>query len=532
MNYKLSEIAEAVGGRLICGDPETVIENVSTNSRVMRRGDIFIPVIGEKVDAHRFLAGAFKSGAAAAFSMEHDDEESLKNDPRYDGYFGSGEHPVIRVDDSVPALQRLALYHRSGIIKDIPLIGVTGSVGKTTTREMIAAALSSCRKTFKTSGNQNSQIGLPVTLLQISNDYELGVIELGMSMPGEMTKISRLACLNAAVITNIGVSHLAQLGSQENILIEKLHILDGMKGESIKLFLNGNDNILKNVTEDVIHGYGIAVDKHIDISFFGTGENAEIRAECIRSEGGFMRFRVRFYDRKALEEYWKKRSEGPVADAAGIMRMAVEPGWLRECEIRLSVMGEHMMLNALSAMAAADFFGLDIYAAARALSYFGGCDSRGEILNAGGILLINDCYNAAPDSVKAGLKVLSGINVRGHRIAVLADMLELGDNEAAFHEEVGSFIAEAGNIDDVLLYGKLSENIRTGIEKAYACKNEGQAGASVNIRHFDALEELTAYFLQIVHSGDAVLVKGSNGMKLSALVNAFKEEYKTPLDVR
>lgn len=217
----VKEILEATGGRLLCGSPDTPLDHVSIDSRTMKGNDLFVPLVGEKVDAHRFIGQAFDNGAAATFTSEHDVMEDNR--------------PWIRVSDTKRALQALGAWYRRRL--KLPLVGITGSVGKTTTREMVACALSARYRVYKTPANHNSQVGVPITMTEISGQDEIGVIELGMSEPGELTVIAGIAQIQMAVITNIGITHIEQLGSQENIFREKLSIQDGLTEHGI-LFLS------------------------------------------------------------------------------------------------------------------------------------------------------------------------------------------------------------------------------------------------------------------------------------------------------
>ncbi|MDO4438288.1 MAG: UDP-N-acetylmuramoyl-tripeptide--D-alanyl-D-alanine ligase [Eubacteriales bacterium] len=482
MNIK--EIAEAVEGRLLTGNEDIEVLNISLNSAKMKSEDLFVPVIGERVDAHKFIVSAFENGAVASFTSEHktQDELLMDLDIREILTREPGKRAMIYVDDTVAALQRLGRYYRKKYVS-IPLVGVTGSVGKTTTREMIACALGAGKKTYATRGNANSQVGLPVTITEITEDAEVGVIELGMSEPGEMTRISNVACVDCAVITNIGLSHINQLKTQENILIEKLHILDGMPDGAL-LLLNGNDPILKNVDMELIHGYGIATDRNFKIEFYGTEENSIIRAEEISIVEGYPQFVVSLYD-----ENENIRQQTPV---------------------RLSVMGRHMILNTLAALAICDHMNVSILDAAIKLQEFEGVSGRGETYRTNGVTIIDDSYNAAPQSMKAGLSVLNDLPGIGRRIAVLADMLELGENEAGYHRSVGEYIAaHAKNIDMLLLYGPLSLNIANGL---------GIKISRIKVVYFSEKEKLREYLIKNVQSGDVLFFKGSNSMGLSDIV--------------
>ena len=227
---RVKDIVEALGGRLLCGNPEASLMHISIDSRVMKGNDLFVPLIGEKTDAHDFIGQALENGAAAVLTSRHSQMES--------------HCPWIQVEDTRKALQAIGSWYRARL--SLPLIGVTGSVGKTTAREMVAAALSARYKVYKTPGNSNSQVGVPITVSEITGEDEIGVIELGMSLPGEMERIAMVAKVSQAVITNIGLAHIGQLGSKENICREKLHIQDGM-GEGGILYVNGDDPILAKV---------------------------------------------------------------------------------------------------------------------------------------------------------------------------------------------------------------------------------------------------------------------------------------------
>lgn len=490
MILTVKEAAEAIGGKVIVGENISFnSESIATDSNKAAEGALFIPVIGARVDGHRFIEGAFDNGASCTLTSKALSKELLAK--------AKAENKgIIMTEDNVAALQRLGAFFREKYVH-IPYIGVTGSVGKTTTREMIACAVSAGFDTYSTKGNANSQTGVPITVMATPESAGIGVIEMGISEFGEMHRLSEVVKCDMAVMTVIGISHIANLGSQENIMKEKLHILDDMP-DGARLFLNGDDPLLKGLSEEKIHAYGIAEGKRINISFYGTGDNAEYKAVNI-----------------------KESSDGSEFDVYVNGRI--------ETHARLFVPGTHMILNALAAIASAFAAGVDIKKAAEALSSFKSLDGRGEIRESRGIKVINDAYNAAPQSVKAGLRVLNGIQSEGHgrHTAVLADMLELGDEEVFYHEDIGRFIvSETPKIDKVMLYGKLSSHILEGIRNE-ALKN----GASVNeeserlnidfhngrcldVQHFNYFEGLSRTVKAETKAGDTVFFKGSNSMKL------------------
>ena len=509
MRLSTAQVAKAVDGQIIFGDKNQIVSHISLNSKEMQGQDLFVPLIGARVDAHRFLASAFENGAVCAFTSAHTSLEALQQDEALWTYCEQAEKkPVlIAVKDTKAALQALGHWYRVHQV-GIPLVGVTGSVGKTTTREMIACALSAEMKVFATKGNANSQVSVPITITEINPEAEVGVIELGMSEPGEMARISKVAEPTMAVITNIGVSHINQLKTQENILIEKLHILEGAPENAI-LLLNADDPLLADLTAERIHTYGVAVNSHkLRLMFYGCSEKADIRAVDIQETDGFYSCKV-IVQRDADEiepdvnrdifeksDFEKCDSDAKEDAAYGI-------------PLKLQVRGRHMLQNALCAMAVANCFGLDLELAAEKLSAFRDLSGRGETFEKDGVTVIDDSYNAAPASMKAGLSVLASLPAKRH-IAVLADMLELGSDEKRYHREVGAYIAEeTPDLDGLYLCGPLSAYIAGGLN---------HQKRQIPLQHFmdtDALETALRAELQ---PGDAVLFKGSNSMGLSKIV--------------
>lgn len=453
-NITVKQIVEAAGGVLLCGEPDTPLKHISIDSRNMKGADLFVPLVGEKNNAHRFIGQAMENGAAASLTSEH---ETCPAD-----FKGA----LIRVADTKRGLQDIGTFLRKRIT--IPLIGITGSVGKTTTREMVAAALSAGYRVFKTPANYNSQVGVPITISEIGSGDEIGVLELGMSEPGEMAVIAGIAAVDMAVITNVGVTHIEYLGSRENILREKLDIQCGMKPGGM-LLLNGDNDLLKDVK---------ARDGYVTF-YYGTGENSSYRAVDITCEEGKPSFTM----------------------VHGAQRIPVT----------LGVMGEHNILNALAALAVADHYHVPLIKAAEKLSGFEGFKGRQRIYENQGITIIDDSYNASPDSMKAGIRVLASLKNRRRRVAVLADMKELGENELTFHHEIGAFLREQP-IDVVVTCGDLAREIVNGMK-----------GAGIMAVSFDegSRAEMTEYLEKLIKTGDAVLFKGGNSTKLSETAAHF-----------
>ena len=348
---------------------------------------------------------------------------------------------------------------------------------------MVAAALSAGYRTFKTPGNHNSQVGVPITVSEISPEDEIAVLELGMSEPGEMEPIARIASVDVAVMTNIGVTHIENLGSRENILKEKLHIQDGMKDGGV-LIVNGDNDMLQNVTAR----------EGLRTLRYGFSDYNDYRAEQLIYEKGCPSFVM----------------------VHGETRVPV----------RLSVMGEHNVLNALAALAVADQFQVDLAKAAEKLQEFGGFQNRQQICETNGMIIIDDTYNASPDSMKAGIRVLSTFRDKKRRVAVLADMKELGEKSIEFHEEVGRFLASQP-VDLLITYGSLAESIAEGA-KFYAAAQSTAKRAPLSIVKFaeSEKEEMTEYLKKTLKPQDAVLFKGSNSMKLFEVAAVFTAKGK------
>lgn len=451
----VKEILKATGGTLLCGDENTPLDHLSIDSRTMKGNDLFVPLVGEKVDAHRFIRQAFDNGAVAVLTGEHDSMEDHR--------------PWIRVADTKKGLQDVGSWYRSQL--RLPLVGITGSVGKTTTREMAACALSAGFKVYKTPANHNSQVGVPITMTEISHDDEIGVIELGMSEPGELTVIAQIAKIQMAVITNIGITHIEQLGSQENIYREKLTIQDGLTENGI-LLLNGDDELLKKTK---------ARDGFRTI-YYGLGENCDYRAVDVHMKDGCPAFTA----------------------VCGKKRVPV-------C---LQVMGSHHVSNAMVSLAVADLCGIPMEKAAKKLSEFTGFKNRQQIYRINGLTIIDDTYNASPVSMKAGLEVLSSMKGAERKIAVLADMKELGPDSPKYHYEIGVYLAQHP-VDRVAVLGELAKEIARGVR---------ENAPEIRTYEFMDRESLVCWLKEEIHTGDGILFKGSNSMELGKVASIFLEK--------
>ncbi len=488
---KVEQLVQAVGGKLLTGNPAQSIKNVTIDSREQAEDALFVPIIGEKTDGHKYVAGALAGGAKTLFMQK---ESAYKSEILE--IAGKAGASVVAVEDTVKALQKFAAWYRGCF--SIPVIGITGSVGKTTTKEMISAALETEKKVLKTIGNKNSQIGLPLMMFYMDESYDLAVIEMGMSEVGEMRNLAFVAKPECAVMTNIGVAHIAQLGSKENIRKEKLNIVNEFDTNSV-LFVNGNDTLLHELaTEITQNSISIDCDKetlpileHTGAVTYGICENGTTAQ----------------FDVSAMNL---------VTDGSGIGFIAVvkENGTEKKIPVKLKVYGNHNVMNALAAIAVAMRYGIAPETAAEGLANYEPIAMRGQIKKENDITWIDDTYNASPDSMKSGAQVMLSLEGKRH-IAVFADVLELGEASESLHREVGAYLAglcEQGRNCDIL--------ITVGTQAAYIADEAGKQGMQ-QVYSFSSNEEAVAYLKTILTTGDVVLVKGSRGMHTEEIVKAF-----------
>ncbi len=449
MKMTVSEIAELCGGTLV-GNGNAEVTLFYTDSRQTKPGMMFVPIRGENVDGHRFIPQVFSLGAAATFS-----EVPLEN----------AAGPVVYVENARAALQAVAEKYRERF--SVPIIGITGSVGKTTTKEMVALAVSAGRKTMKTAGNANSQVGLPLTVLRLEEGDEAAVLELGVSMPGEMERISKVAKPTIAIVTNIGVSHIEYMKTRENIMAEKIKIADFLP-EGGKLLVNGDDDLLSTLESTPAR----------EIVRFGFGENCAWRAEELDADISGTRFTC----------------------VHGEERFSVY----------VPAAGEHNVRNALAAVAAADAVGVPREAAVESITRYVPEARRQQIKKVNGVTLIDDTYNASPDSMRAALKILENVKTEGKKYAVLADMRELGDHGVQAHLEIGTFAAKTGT--DILVgVNQLGKYIVEGFGKP-----ESSVWFETNA---EAIDWLKAH----VQPGDVMLCKGSLSTNMNEIIKAFMQ---------
>lgn len=445
-----AEILSATGGKLLQGDVYTTITRVTTDSRGDCTGALFIPLTGERFNGHDFIPAAASGGAAAVLT-----QEALSLPP---------DILAIQVPNTLTALQALAKYYRSKF--DIPVIGITGSVGKTTTKDMVAAVLSTSYNCLKTQGNFNNEIGLPLTMFQLERSHQVAVIEIGMSGFHEIDRLADIAQPDCAVITNIGMSHIEKLGSQENILKAKMEILDHLTPGGCAI-LNGDDPLLWGIRSR--DGLIITVGMHND--------RCDILARDVKLTPNGSTFRI----------------------LTGGLTF----------KVTLNVPGEHNIYHAMTAAAIAVRYHVPLSGIIKGLEEFQPSDMRMELTKKEGYTVINDCYNASPDSMYAAIDVLT--EQPGSRtIAVLGDMLEMGAFAYQAHKDVGSYV-RTNRVDELITVG---ENARSIGEGAFECGMD-----SSNIHAFDTTADACKYLFDILRTGDVILVKASRGMHFEEISN-------------
>ncbi len=459
------DIVRVTEGTLICmgeeeeeGAAERPVLDLCINSLEIKEGDLFVPLLGENTDGHRFLASAMEKAAA---SLTAKAPEEVYPTPEAMEAAKQRKDILIRVADTEKGLQDVGAYIRMQY--EPPVIGVTGSVGKTTTRRMIATALSGCREVYETPGNLNSRYGVPITTSRmLDQPSEVAVLEMGIDRIGEMDILQYVARPEIAVCTMIGVCHMEYFGTQEVIRREKLKVAS----RDAILFLNADDPLLREMK-------GQALAK--EVYYYGMAEDADYRAEELRPEGDGVAF----------------------VFCHGELRIPVV----------LPVAGDHNVRNATVAMAICDYLGLDLSKAAESLAAFRPMRQLVQ-RTAAGTVVIDDTYNASPDSMKASLQVLSSHAASGVHWAVLGDMFELGSHEKELHASVGDAFAGL-HVDRLVTVGELAKTLA---EHAKAALPE------LAVLSFDTLEEAGALLKEQLGAEDVVLLKASHGMHFEKIV--------------
>lgn len=457
-NLTVENIVKACEGTLyrkdLIKDHMSEAAGVVLDSRLLQENYVFIATKGEKVDGHKFIPSVFEKGAMAVVCEEI--PENLTG-------------PCIQVKDSFVALKKLAAFYRQQL--DVKVIGITGSVGKTSTKEFVAGVLSAKYNVWKTQGNFNNEVGLPLTVLQLREEHEIAVLEMGISDFGEMHRLSEIAKPDICMLTNIGQCHLEFLGDRDGVLKAKTEIFDFMNPEG-KIFVNGDDDKLITLKE-----------KWQDqLVTFGRNEGNDIYAVNEISRGLL----------------------GTIADIQGKVNIP---------KVMVPLPGEHMVLNALAASAVADMLGLTSEEIKEGMKKVTAVSGRSNIMPLKDFVLIDDCYNANPVSMKAAVDLLQSAN--GRKVAVLGDMFELGEEEEKLHYEVGEYTQ--GKVDFLICVGNLARNIYEGAME----KRE----EDMTLLYLDNKEDVYSRLQQIIMPQDTILLKASHGMGFADIVSWFEKNY-------
>ena len=458
-NLTIKEIIKATGAKLINGNAELICKNFSKDTRTIEKGDTYIGIKGENFDGNLFWEQALEKGAdcviVSNIKWNQEKKEKYKN------------KTILEVEDTLQALYKIAKLKRS--FYKIPVIAITGSVGKTSTKDIIASVVSQKYKTLKTIGNLNNHIGLSFTILRLQ-DEEAMVLEMGMNQLREIALLSEIAKPDICVITNIGTSHIGNLGSRENILKAKLEILEGAKNPTIII---NNDN-------DLLHKWQEENKNEKQIITYGINEPSDLTAtEIILREDG---------------------SE---------FNCSIEG---KNVKVKVPVGGEHFILNSLCAISVGKTLEIETNKILKGIEEFELTKKRMEIIETkNGIKIINDAYNASLESIKASLKYLSNLN-GNRKIAVLGDILELGDYSEELHRKVGDEV-QKNKIDILICRGKNSKYI---VEQAQKMGMQEE-----NIYYMNTNEEIVEKIKQIVRPKDIILLKASNGMKFFEIAESI-----------
>jgi len=442
------EIAEVTGGKLLCGSADIAIDTVSSDSRDLGGKTLFVPVVGEKFDGHDFIHELMADKKiACSLTMKEGYEKSAA---------GAG---LIMCDDTLKALGRIGKFHRD---RFSPVtIGITGTNGKTTTKELVYSVMSSAYRTLKNEKNYNNEIGVPFTLMGLEKIHEAAVIEMGMNHLGEIERLSLLVSPDIGIITNVGAGHLEFLGSMENVACAKSEIVKGMK--------SGSTLIVNRDTECFHIVSGIAQENGIDLFTYGMGHDSDL--------------------------YPESYSLSPERTTV----------IYKNVNVTVPLYGKHNVYNILAALSVAEILKINISSAAEALSGFRNVGGRSEVMMNNGYTLINDTYNSNPLSSLFALESVTEVFPGRRKVAVLADMKELGESAGLYHMKVGEFVG-LRKFDLLLVYGEMGEYFERGALSAGMDED--------SVIKFDTKEEIINYLKKYLKENDVVLVKGSRSMKM------------------
>lgn len=447
------EILNATNGILINGDLEKEISNYKFDSREINEGDFYIPIIGEKVDGHKFILDTIKKGCIGFFTSEDVELETIKSI--------NNKVIVIKVENTLKALQAIGKYSRNKKM-DIEVVGITGSVGKTSTREMIASVLGQQKELLVTQKNMNGHIGLPLMTL-LMEKQDLAVLEAGIDFVGEMDILNSILIPDVAVVTNIGTSHIGKFGSQQVIYQEKVKIADTLKGKKI-LLLNKDDKFLKEYKND-----------NLNIIYYSIEDASDINI-C----EDYITFTTNIYNKKE--------------------------------KVKINAIGNHNILNAIVAIRIGEIYNLPTEKIILGVESYKNFSRRMEKIDINGITIIDDTYNASPSSTKSGLETVNHLKAN-RKIAVLADILELGDYSKELHIELGNVFKNL-NYDILVAFGEnmkyLSEVAKEYVKEIYWFEDSIQAEEKIR---------------EIMKKEDIIYFKGSNAMNVNSIIENLKKDF-------
>lgn len=450
------KLLDIVKGECINGDLNTAVKRICTDSRNISEGDFFVPIKGSRFDGHDFMESALKNGASGCLTQKHTDPVDNK--------------VIIKVEDTLKALGDIAKSIREKF--SIPFVGITGSVGKTSTKEAIAKVLSQKYNILKSKGNFNNEIGLPLTILELEKFHQAGVVEMGARNFGDISYLTAISMPDIAVITNIGVSHIGNFGSRKNILKAKMEIFEGLRQGGLAI-LNGDDKLL----------YGLKNFLKYRTVFFGIEQANDYYAYNIRKAG-------------KNGTYFEIMIDGA------------------EYEFHIPVPGIHNVYCALAAIAAGVELNVPVKSIIKGISEYRPGNMRLNIVEAGGFKYINDVYNASPHSMKAALEVLKDIAGNSRTVAILGDMLEMGKWACDSHLLVGKFAVQM-DIDYIITVGENGKHIARG------AIDEGISEDQVYV--FNNNNQVNRFLAGFVKKGDVLLVKGSRGVHMEQIITSLSE---------
>lgn len=457
-NMTLKNIAGACRGQLVCeeGQEQLEIKGAVLDSRLVEEGYLFFATKGERVDGHSFIAQVAEKKAACVVCEKVPENMDI---------------PYILVEDSFLALKQVATFYRENLT--IPIVGITGSVGKTSTKEIISSVLSTRYNVLKTEGNFNNEVGLPLTILRIRDEHKVAIVEMGINHFGEMHRLSEIAKPDICVITNIGQCHLEFLGSREGILKAKSEIFDFMNPEGY-VCINGDDDMLSTIKE--VHG-------HKPISY-GMTMKSDVYVTSSESNGIFGSKATIYLNDETFD-------------------------------VEIPLPGEHMVMNALAATCVGDLLGLKTEEIAEGIKNVKAVGGRSNLISLENRTILDDCYNANPVSMKAAIDLLKQAKTR--KVAVLGDMFELGEGQEAMHGEIGTYAVEKG-IDVLVCVGELSKNMYDA-----AIKAQNDSDSDIIVYYMKDTQEVMDKIEEYLEKDDAILVKASHGMGFAKVVEALQK---------